>query len=290
MKKKIIIIILEILLLLGLGIFYTIKEVIPDLKKQYGSSDKVLNTKRYKNMIEIIIDDNIDFSILLDKDEKIYHMMFFSKDSIILYNRNIENSSLEVGIEKIIRLLIVNNNLNDNSKIYINNYNDIYYSSFINIFNNSLKKYLINVDINESNPTLLELVQRLDISGSGNIDSILFNLDYYSKEVKLSASSVSKEKVMLNRTNSKIYSRNVYEKIYKYIDENNYENLDKDNSLLFISMIPGDDNSKYYPSNNSWYYVNNKKIYAYIEFLEGNKKYGYCYRGDVNFINEGECD
>ena len=76
MKKEFIIVCLEILLLLGLGIFYTIKEVIPDLKRQYGSSDKVINANRYENMIEIIVDNNVDFSIILDKDEKIYHIFY----------------------------------------------------------------------------------------------------------------------------------------------------------------------------------------------------------------------
>lgn len=290
MKKKIIIVVLEILLLLGLGIFYTIKEVIPDLKRQYGSSDKVVNAKRYENMIEIIVDDNIDFSILLDKDEKIYHMFFLNKGSIILYNENIENNRLEDGVERIIKLLVENNSLNNNSKISVVSYGNKYYSNFINSFKNSLNRYSIDIEISEEKSTLIDLVYKLNIEGNGNMETVLFNLDYYSKEVKLSASSVNNDKTILNKTSSFTYSKSVYEKILKYINDNSINNLDKNNTLLVINMIPGDGKSSYYPTNNSWYYVKNKKIYAYIEFSEKGRKYGYCYKGSVDDVSEGECD
>ena len=56
MKEKVVII-LEIVFILGAFLFYIIKEEIPELKRQYGSSDKIINTKRYQNMIEINIDN-----------------------------------------------------------------------------------------------------------------------------------------------------------------------------------------------------------------------------------------
>jgi hypothetical protein len=55
-------------------------------------------------------------------------------------------------------------------------------------------------------------------------------------------------------------------------------------------MIPGDDEFKYYPSINSWYYVKDKKVYAYIEFvISDNKVKGYCYNGSIDLVKEGVC-
>jgi hypothetical protein len=55
-------------------------------------------------------------------------------------------------------------------------------------------------------------------------------------------------------------------------------------------MIPADDEFKYYPSINSWYYVNDKKVYAYIEFvIDDNNIKSYCYNGSIDLVKEGVC-
>ena len=54
--------------------------------------------------------------------------------------------------------------------------------------------------------------------------------------------------------------------------------------------IPADEKANYYPNANSWYYIKEKKLYAYIEFGESNNKYGYCYKGSIDSIYEGECE
>ena len=81
MEKKILII-FEILIVAGLFLFYTFKEVIPDSKRSIGSSDKIINEKLYKKMYEFNIDNKINFSIIIDENNKIYHMLFLFK---ILY-------------------------------------------------------------------------------------------------------------------------------------------------------------------------------------------------------------
>ena len=65
--------------------------------------------------------------------------------------------------------------------------------------------------------------------------------------------------------------------------------MGKDNTSLIIQVIPADVDGKYYPSSNSWYYIQNGKIYAYIEFSEENKIYGYCYQGTIESRSKGVC-
>ena len=96
--KKYVTVIFEIILIIIMLIVITIKDVIPDVRSQYGSSDRILNPNKCVNMIEFKVDDNIDFAILIDKNSKIYHILFFENDSYVLYNRNIENNSLDIGL------------------------------------------------------------------------------------------------------------------------------------------------------------------------------------------------
>ena len=43
---------------------------------------------------------------------------------------------------------------------------------------------------------------------------------------------------------------------------------------------------KLFPNGNSWYYVHEGLLYAYIEFPNGDS---YCYMGNRNNKKEGEC-
>ena len=97
------------------------------------------------------------------------------------------------------------------------------------------------------------------------------------------------ETVVLSKTNSRTLSDNVYKKIENYIIDNNISNLDKDNDKLLITLIPADTSNKYYPTSNSWYYIKDKKVYAYIELNEAGNYYRYCYKGSIDDIKEGAC-
>ena len=186
MEKKILII-FEILIVAGLFLFYTFKEVIPDYKRSIGSSDKFINEKIYKKMYEFNIDNKINFSIIIDENNKIYPMLFFNKESACLANKNIVLSKEESD-------------------------------------------------------------------------------------------------------NTKVYSDNIYNKITNYINMNNISNLDINDTTLVISMISADEEFTHYPSINSWYYVKDKKVYAYIEFvISDNKVKGYCYNGSIDLVKEGVC-
>lgn len=287
MKNKLIII-FEIIFIISAMAYYVVKELIPEYKRQFGSSDKIVNSEKCINIIEVKINNNIDYMYLINKEEKIYHLIFFTPESIVLYNQNIENKNFDDGIEDSIKILIENNYLKKDSNITLTRYNNDYY----NDFNNSLKKQLMNFNINtnilEEESDFIDKTTKLGLSNKTKSIMIL-EMDYYSKELIDDNNNKNKESV-LNKTTSKQYASKIYKKLEKYINSNNINNLDINSTNLHINTIPADENYKYYPTSNSWYYVENKRVFSYIEFKEGNNRYGYCYKGSIDSILEGECD
>ena len=285
MENKIVVI-LEIIIVFGLFIFYILTEAIPDYKKSIGSSDKFINTEAYEKMYEFNIDNKINFSIIIDKNNKIYHMLFFNRDSAFLANKNIENNELEKGIKKIYVYLLEHNLLNSTSNIDIIKYNDKT-NDIYNVVSKLNNLYNINAVVNISESTIKNKVSELKLDVREE-ESYLKDLDLYSKEfIRLSKNIVLSEAEILSFKN---LSDNVYAKISNYISMNGITDLSIYDTTLVINMIPADDEFKYYPSINSWYYVNDKKVYAYIEFvIDDNNIKGYCYNGSIDLVKEGVC-
>ena len=295
MNENKLLLIIEIVLIIGGLLFFTIKEAVPEYKSNYGSSDKFISTNNYSNLIEISIDNKTNFGLVLNKEQRIYNIMFFDKTSICLYNQNIENKELSKSLDQIVTLLIENNYLKVNSNIIITKYNDKNYNEFIEKLANITTIYNLKLNINEKTSNLKDKAKELEIVGS-NDEEILQNLDYYSKQlVSNIKNNISKdnndkeETIVLSKTNSRTLSDNVYKKIENYIIDNNISNLDKDNDKLLITLIPADTSNKYYPTSNSWYYIKDKKVYAYIELNEAGNYYRYCYKGSIDDIKEGAC-
>lgn len=284
MEKKIIVI-LEILIIGVAFLAYTFKEAIPEYKKSIGSSDKFINTEIYNKMYEFNIDNKINFSIIIDENNNIYHMFFFDKEAACLANKNIENNKLEEGLKKIYIGLIEKDYLTNTSNIniirYDNKENIIY-----DLVSNLNKFYNIKGSINISDSTIENKIKELKLESDS--ESYLKDLDLYSKEyIRLTKNVVlSKEESI----NTREYSDNVYSKITNYMNMNGISNLNINDTTLVINMIPGDEEYKYYPSINSWYYVKDKKVYAYIEFvINDNNVKGYCYEGSIDLVKEGVC-
>ena len=173
-------VIIEIIIVIGLFVWYTFQELIPDLKTKYGSSDTFLNTNSYQSMIELNIDNKVDFSVLINKEKKVYHIFFFNENSTCLYNENIENNTISQAINKSLSILELNNYLNDFSTITITKYNDSYYEEI----NQSIREYIsknnLNITIIEIEKSLEERREELGIRGEDD-NSILQEMDYYSK-------------------------------------------------------------------------------------------------------------
>lgn len=292
MERKILVVI-EIVVILLFSIIYIFKEVIPEYKNNIGSSDRFINTSDYKNMFEFNIDNKINFSLVINEEKKIYHIMFFEENAVCLYNQKIENKDLESGLTDMLKILINEGYLNSLSTIKVVRYDNYYYDNFKSILLSLLSRYNLNTNIIESSNSLSDKGIELNIDISTDNEKMLKNIDNYSKEFprdkKNNVGKKDDDNVSLSETSSKKYSNNVYKKIEKYVKENRVNYLEVGNTSLVISMIPTDDNLKYYPSNNSWYYVKEGRVYAYIEIADKSKVYGYCYNGSIDLIKKGEC-
>ena len=276
---------LEVIAFIIIVIVYFFVSVVPDIKKNMGSSDHYINAKEYSNMIEFNIDGKINFAYVINKDNNVYHILFFSKESTCLYNNGIEGNSISEASNNTFKILMEEEYLKANSKISITKYSDNNYDEIKKSIISSFTKYGINTDILELENTIENKGKELGISSVNDPSVILRFIDMYSKEF-INNNSADKDKIEITSSTAKKYTDVVYKKIEKYITSNNIQTLEKNNTKLVITMIPIDDGGKYYPSNNSWYYVESGKIYVYIEV--GNN-FGYCYNGSIENYNKGEC-
>lgn len=285
MKQKKILFIIEILVVLVIGIVYYILKVVPELKQSYGSSDAFLSTSRYKGMVEFQIDGAVDFAVLLDKEDHIYHLFFFQPSTSCLYNQNIEkSSSLSDGFDTILSLLIQYNLVKNDSFMSLIQYGDVS-NTFFDEWQKMLKKYEISSNSKLEKSSLDILAKRFEFDNLKNDESILQELDFYSKDKVILNRKVS----LLNDENALKFSNHVYQKLEKYIVNQKIHELDKNQDEILLSSIAGDEAGVYYPSNRSWFYVKDDKVFAYIEFVQNQSSYGYCYEGSIDFKRKGEC-
>ena len=278
MEKKIKIII-EIILFFILLAYCVITVVIPKYKNKYGSSDKYIFTSNYVNIFEIDIKDNAHFSLLYNKKGKIYHILFFNDYSYALYNQNIEDLSLKDSLNKIIFLLKNKGLRNQNIQVFYYEEKDI--KEFQNEFQKLLKDYSITSSCSFEKGELLDLAKRFDITDTDS-SAIIRNLDFYSKEL---IKDIKKK----NSNQDSYYEKaanSIYDRLNTYISSQKIFELKKDEVVYPIQIIGADNDEKLFPNSNSWYYVHEGLLYAYIEF---NDMTGYCYMGNKNNKKEGVC-
>ncbi len=294
MAKKIIIILEIVFVIIALG-YYTIKVLIPEYRDTHGSSDPFMKTKEYQNMVEIKVDDSIHFALAMNREKQIFYIFFFSKNASCLYNQNIEGMDLDEGILKVIQILIQSDYLKNNSIIQFTRYNDQYYKEFLQSFQNHLEEYEIPPHIGEGSSTLELLCERLHITPQKNEKTLLRNIDFYSKEYirqyrnDLDSYTEGEDLGIIDSSNARNYADNVYVSVSRFFVELHVGEVKKNDSRLDITTIPAGEKSIYYPTSNSWYYIEEGKLYAYIEFEHLSEIYSYCYHGSLQNVTEGEC-
>ena len=69
MTNKKLKILLEVIIMIGLTVYISMNNVIPELKRKFGSSDKLISYLNYSNMFEININNNTDFILVLNKKD-----------------------------------------------------------------------------------------------------------------------------------------------------------------------------------------------------------------------------
>ena len=286
MEKKVRIL-FEILFVVGAIIYYVVTILIPDIKENMGSSDSLISVKDYQNMVEIEIDSKIDFAMVINDQKEVYHLLFFHPNDYPLYNQNIEKETIPSSIHKSFEILNEYHYLTKDSKALVTRYGEKYYSEFIEEFKKELSIYSIS-PIMEKESSLEEKVKALKIQE--NSLHPLRQLDFYSKDL-MSSSQPIEESHGKNLTEdvALTLSQTVYKKIENQILMKSITAMSKEESKMVVPLIPADEDGKYYPTVNSWFYVENGKVYAYIEFQELDNSYGFCYKGSLDLMQKGVC-
>lgn len=282
--------IIAVIVIIIIGIFL---KGIPELKKTLGSSDKFITSKNYDDMVEFDINNNLNFAVVI-QSKKINHILMFNEESVILYNQDIENNSISKSISMITNLLINSNNLTPTSQVTLTSYENKYYNEVKQSFINELKSNNYNnITILEKQTTLEKKVKRLEIEYSKK-DDLISKLDIYSKNIISSAKtnensySTTKSKT-ISKEQAKEYANNVYKKLENYVINNNIGEQDKNDTSLPINLIPASSDNTIYPNLDSWYYIKNKQVFAYIAIDTKDQTYGWCYNGGIDNYKEGEC-
>lgn len=274
MKKQYLI---EVAITMVLLVGVVLLKFLPEYRQEYGSSDSLIYTDLSK-LVEIKI-DGVDFGYAYNDENKVRAIIFFNNNSTVLYNKNIENLSIDEALTKSLDILYNNKMIRENSLITIIKYQEdsIDYKSIVD--NNLTNK--INYSYDEQISSLNTIKERFNISEE-DTSRIIYRLVLQSKEVARSSKNNDK-------TSYKEYTDNVYRQLVKYKDTNNIYNEEKDNHTIDISLIPADEDLTMFPTPNSYFYINEGMIFAYIEIdIEGNI-ISYCYNGNINNYDEGVC-
>ena len=276
---------LEIIIFIGLLIYVVITIVIPRYNEIFGSSDKFINTRKYKSLVEFKVGET-NFGIILDKDYTVYHILYFDNTSICLYNQDLENNNLDSTSNQIIRKLIENNYLKVDTPILITTYEDEYSKKAITVFKKYLNKYKLKNKISYTKNDLITKAKSVSQDSITSDSYALVILDLYSKDM-INNNETKVEDI--TEKQAKEYTNNVYKKIEIFMYDSNIKDLKDNNEELDITKIPGDESKIYFPTKNSYFYIKNSKVYAYIEINDLNNTYGYCYNGSIDDYQKGVC-
>lgn len=287
--------ILYIIEAIGLLVVFLLSVVfigIPEFKNSLGSSDHFIDTNNYEDLVEIQINGTPNFGIITNKN-KIVHLFFFDNPATCLYNKEIETKTISKGMKIIIDQLIENNYLKQDDTLTITNYNNKSYSTVKSSLEKELVEQNITISLIEKNNTIIERAQELNITATEE-SKALKEIDLYSKNIIRHNKNTESKKTtttskILDETLAKTYANNVYLKIEENAKNQNITNQEKDSTNLPIHLIPGDPNMNYYPTTDSWYYISDSKIYAYIKFTSETDTYSFCYTGSIDNYKKGEC-
>lgn len=273
---KILYIVVVIAILLGTFIYH-----FPEFKKMISDIDNFINIDEYDTIVGIKIESGPEF-LLVSNNDKITNILYLNSAATILYDKEIEKNNIKTSLDKILNILEEKDYLQTKKFTLVmypdnKNYNEI--KSIIS------KKILIN----EENKTYKDTINEYEISvstGESQIRSIM-------KYSYIIISEYKNEKLNEGITNrmteeeSLLAANKVYEKLLTYALD--VENQEINSKVLLIETIPANSDLTIYPSSESWYYIKNHQVYAYINFTGLTDDYEFCYNGSIEKMKRGNC-
>ena len=145
-----------------------------------------------------------------------------------LYNQDIEGTSINKGVNKVIEILIENNYLKQDYFLILTKYKSPSYNKIKESIMKSLNSFNATVTLQEENKTLEEKGKDLSITTIEE-NELLKEIELYSKNVirhyknNVSGTIQIKPEVITEET-SREYADNVYKKIENYVRTNNIIN------------------------------------------------------------------
>ncbi len=287
MKK--IFIILEVVIILAVVVIGGIVQY-KKYQNDLGSSVRLFTYKNYKTAVRLK-NSNIDVIILINKKNEISNLVFLTNNSKVLYNKNIEGNELEVGVEKIIKTLQDMSYIDDD--LVIINYKDkAVFRRIVSIIDKSLQDKNIVIKIEKKQKNIQSLASEFNLSANKEnkiLSEVYYNKnlinDFIQEEDKKENQNDNKNK----NINYQEYTDVVYKKLLDYKGQNGIVNQDI-SSKIDISKIPVDVDKNIYPEQDSWYYIKNGNIYAYIKVKIEGKIKDFCYNGSIDNVEEGVCN
>ena len=286
MKEEKLLNIITILIIIALLVYYLITNSIPEFKKTFGSSDKIIKTSEYENLVNVNVNNNINFGLVINNKKEIYHIYFYEDNSLILYNQNIENNKFNKALDKVVVKLIENDYLKEGATITLTKYNTKYYNDLKNSLMKVLNKYKVHVTLREETSDILSLAAAYELDDTDQT-KILLELDLLLKnQTKINKEEPKEE---ITEKDLKKYCNNIYMSIESYQKGNRIINEEKNKNKLDITKISALEGKNIFPTKDSYYYIKDSKVYAYIKIEFDAKSAEYCYNGSIDEYKVGVC-
>lgn len=277
-KKKLILILISTVCFIGILIavgINLIKSVMIEL-----SDNKLLDTANYLTAVEV--DSEAKFIMFFNKQEQISNIIYLNNKSVdSLYQKDIENKDIATSINLIIDNLNKNGVFTSVKNVILIDYgNDKLFSKVKAEFNKQFINYGISKDISYEVKTLKEEILSLNLKYKNSQSKNLKQLYNYSLDLINNVKNDDfKQEEQNIYENIDQYALNLYHKIEKYAEK--IENQPKDSQTgIDVTTInaTSDYNNALYALSDSWYYIENYQVYAYIHFEIDNINYDYCFK------------
>lgn len=255
---------------------------LPELKKIKGSSDNIIDIDNYETIVGVTIDSGPEF-LLVSGNKKITNILFLNPKSIVLYNKDIENNNIRTAINKIISILEKKNYL-QSGEITLTLYPDS--KDYVEIKSAFNEKLIIN----EQPGNYQEKTKALGFEVTTDNETQIRNLEEYSYKIVREYKNKKIQDGITNRMTEEesiAAANRVYEKLSTYAID--VENQETNSTALPIEKVPANQDLTIYPSSESWYYIKNHKVYAYINFTGLTDDYEFCYNGSIEKMKRGKC-
>ena len=282
--------IISIIVVIIVAIFLIVFKIAPDLKKIKGSSDNFIDYDNIDTVIGIKTPTNINFLLVIEK-EKVTNILFLSSGALCLYNQDIENKSLDAALKTITTTLKEQDVIGLTITEYPHN----------KLYKKAKEILIKSLTLEENTNTYQSLAKSLSIQTYEDNLEQLKTLESYSKNLireyknaktleeltKKDTDDNKKENKTTSNSTMREAADHVYQKLSTYAKT--VANQEKNSPNLLITDIPANAELTLYPTEESWYYIKEHKVYAYINFKLTSKSYDFCYNGSIENIKEGKC-